>query len=145
VSKASEDSEASKFDGVKEFLDKHLENRRQALNNQEVSRWSSSDCESYAELMKIFGRAEVNEKVSELYALEKTGATGADLAAQQGYRMMVHFMASLERCARIQNMSGNSHRQRSASDHARAIFTDKRIAQATLERLHDYINKKAGV
>jgi len=145
VSEASEDSEASKFDGVKDFLNDYLEHRRQALNNQEVSRWASSDCASYEELMEIFDRSEINEKVSELYALEKTGAKGADVAAQQGYRMMIHFMASLERCARIQSMSGNSHRQRSAADHARAIFTDRRIAQATLERLHDYINKKAGV
>jgi hypothetical protein len=135
----------SKFDDTQKFIDTHLENRRQALNNQEVSRWSTSPYYSYSEMMEVFDRAEANEKASELYGLEKTGATGADVAAQMGYRMMIHFMASVHRAARMKFASGTEDNQRSSTDTLRFVYMDKRLAQAVLERTHDFINKKAGV
>lgn len=134
------------FDDVIQYMDTYRINREKSLNNEQRSRWFTSDVDNMQVLMTKLSTDTENDEWETEYLKNVTPTGGSDLMKMQSARLKVHFIASLRQDIRNQYMVGGDGLPlvaRTSLDLDRYNFAFLKYARHVCSRISRYVKELA--
>jgi hypothetical protein len=117
----------SRFDEPLDATIEILKTLGKSRNRQQKRRWSTSDADSYGDLVEQFSGEDQNTDFVKLYAKDKSSDDGASASIQTALKAQVQFLAVFRRALRMKLMVGADAREFSSVDHDRYAYNNGAI------------------